>query len=169
MTHASFTPLVVCSLLCACATERAVAPTDVPPALRTGSVPFLAAYASGVQIYACAKKPDATNLEWTLRGPEATLSSRSGRVVGTHSAGPTWSSTDGSSVIGAVTARDPGPDPTAIAWLLLSAKSTSSSGVLAPTRAIQRVHTKGGVAPSTACEEGAVLRVPYTATYYFYR
>ena len=77
-------------------------------------------------------------------------------------------------------ARDPGPDPTAVPWLfpwlfpwlLLSAKSTSGVGALTGTRSIQRVRTAGGAAPTSSCTAAlahTVMRVPYTATYYFYR
>jgi len=40
-------------------------------------------------------------------------------------AGPTWESNDGSKAVGEVKAKVNGPDPNAIPWLLLSAKSTS--------------------------------------------
>ena len=71
-----------------------------------------------------------------------------------------------------VSSRDPGPDPSAIPWLLLKAKSTSGAGELSRTQSIQRVRTTGGVAPTRLCSSNNVkqlVRVPYTATYYFYR
>jgi hypothetical protein len=69
-------------------------------------------------------------------------------------------------------ARDPGPDAGAIPWLLLEAKSTSGTGALNRTRSIQRVRTAGGIAPTSPCTQAlahTVIRVPYTATYYFYQ
>ena len=45
-------------------------------------------------------------------------------------------------------------------------------GVLAQTASIQRVATAGGVAPSEPCNAANAnqfARVPYTATYYFYK
>jgi len=33
---------------------------------------------------------------------------------------------------------------------------------------VQRVHTSGGVKPTTACQEGDKAFVPYAADYYFY-
>ena len=158
-----------------CASTPTLAPPEVPPELRppAGEVPFLEAHASGVQIYECAlKSGQASTYEWTFRAPEAALSDRSGHSLGKHYAGPTWQSDDGSSVVGEVKARDPGPSATAIPWLLLSAKSTAGAGVLSATKSIQRVQTVGGVAPSEACNASnatQVARVPYTATYYFYR
>lgn len=151
------------------------APPDVPPNLRppAGEVLFLEALASGVQIYECAAKADQpTAYEWAFRAPEAALVDRSGRSIGKHYAGPTWESTDGSTVVGDVKARDPGPTPSAIPWLLLSAKTTAGTGVLSATRSIQRLQTVGGVAPAEPCgvaNAKQTVRVPYTATYYFYR
>jgi hypothetical protein len=104
--------------------------------------------------------------------PEAQLADRRGRAIGRHYAGPAWELQDGSSVVGAVVARDPGPDAGAIPWLLLEAKSTSGTGTLNRTRSIQRVRTVGGVAPGSPCTQAlahTVTRVPYTATYYFYQ
>jgi FtsP/CotA-like multicopper oxidase with cupredoxin domain len=158
-----------------CASTMAVQVPELPAALRptAGEVAFLEALAAGVQIYECAaKQGGAGGYEWQFRAPEATLTDRAGRSLGKHYAGPTWEATDGSKVVGEVKARDPGPKATAIPWLLLNAKSTMGTGVFAKTKSIQRVDTVAGVAPSSACEAanvGQVARVPYTATYYYYR
>jgi len=134
---------------------------------------FLEALATGVQIYDCKAKPDQpSTFEWVFRAPEATLTDRAGRSIGKHCAGPTWEALDGSSVVGDLQARDPGPNPSAIAWLLLASKATTGSGALSQTKSIQRVNTVAGMAPATTCDAAGVsqvARVPYTATYYFYR
>jgi Protein of unknown function (DUF3455) len=126
-----------------------------------------------VQIYECAAKPDQpSRFEWAFQAPEATLVDRNGRALGRHFAGPTWEAVDGSTVVGDVKSRDPGPDGLAIPWLLLTAKSTAGTGVFSQAKSIQRVRTAGGIAPVQACTaENAkqIVRVPYTATYYFYR
>lgn len=151
------------------------APPEAPASLRppAGEIVFLEALAAGVQIYECTAKPEQPAMyEWVLRAPEASLVDRSGRSLGKHYAGPTWESNDGSSVTGEVKARDPGPNSSAIPWLLLSAKSTAGAGVFTGTTSIQRVNTTGGVAPSEPCgaaNSKQVARIPYTATYYFYR
>ena len=133
------------------------APPEVPANLRppAGQVMFLEALASGVQIYECAPKADQpAAYEWAFRAPEAPLVDRRGRSLGKHYAGPTWESTDGSSVVGEVKARDPGPVPTAIPWLLLNAKSTAGAGVFGATKSIQRVQTVGGLPhPALRCRE----------------
>jgi Protein of unknown function (DUF3455) len=165
----------VVAIASGCASGPTVAPPEVPQPLRppADQTVFIEALASGVQIYECAPKADQpSTFEWTFRAPEAALVDRAGRPVGKHYAGPTWESIDGSTVVGEIKARDPGPDKSAIPWLLLTAKSTSGSGVFTQTRSIQRVRTAGGIAPTQACTSAnakQVARVPYTATYYFYR
>jgi FtsP/CotA-like multicopper oxidase with cupredoxin domain len=158
-----------------CATTTPVAPPAAPAALQPPAAeqPFLEARGSGVQIYECAAKPgQPTVFEWTFRAPEAALLDASGHALGKHYAGPTWEATDGSSVVGEVKARDPGPTATAIPWLLLAAKSTTGAGVFGKTTSIQRVPTVGGIAPAEPCNAATaakIARVPYTARYYFYR
>jgi hypothetical protein len=122
--------------------------------------------ATGVQIYACQ-----TNGAWTFQAPEATLYGRKGKVEGSHYAGPTWESKDGSQVVGSKLAGF-APDPTAIPWLLLKAISHAGDGRMEDVTYVQRLETVGGLAPTTGCDAdhpGAVARVDYSATYYFYR
>jgi hypothetical protein len=159
--------------LAGCAWCRVKAPS-VPAALQPppGQSVFLQVRATGVQIYQCTSKPDAPgSFTWTFQAPEATLANRWGHDIGRHYAGPTWELRDGSRVVGEITARDPGPDPAAIPWLLLRAKSTSGPGALSRTESILRIRTSGGIAPSTPCTQDqaqAQVRVPYTGEYYFY-
>jgi hypothetical protein len=163
------------TLVAACATTPSVTAPEVPAALRppAGQTVFLEALATGVQIYECAPKSDQPSIfEWAFRAPEATLVDRAAKPLGQHYGGPTWESNDGSKVVGQVKARDPGPNASAIPWLLLNAKSTSGNGVFTSTMTIQRVQTTGGLAPALPCDAGSakqMARVPYTATYYFYR
>ena len=144
--------------------ENLMAPTTQKLALE--------ADATGVQIYDC--KPaadDPARFEWTLRAPEAELFDITGKRIGIHYGGPTWESFDGSKVVGETKARSDAPDPKAIPWLLLTAKSASGDGVLGRTASIQRAQTHGGKAPQQGCSAafaGNVARVPYTARYYFY-
>ena len=140
-----------------------------PPATEVLS---LETEAIGVQIYECnASKDESTRFEWIFKAPEADLFDKAGNKMGKHYAGPTWEWNDGSKVVGEVKARDNGPDPNAIPWLLLTAKSTSGTGVLSQVKSIQRLHTVGGKAPAEPCSQaqaGKVTRVGYKATYYFY-
>lgn len=92
-------------------------------------------------------------------------------VVGSHFAGPSWQSQDGSSVKAAVVARADASSKNAIPWLLLEATAQSGDGVFSTITHIQRLETKGGVAPTKGCDAthaGAEARVPYKATYAFY-
>jgi hypothetical protein len=147
---------------------------DAPDGLKpsTGEVLTLQSKAAGVQICVCSKrKDDPYTYEWTFNAPEAELRDLDGKRIGRHYGGPTWESDDGSKVSGQVKARDSGPDPSAIPWLLLTATSNSGKGVFAKTTSIQRMDTTGGIAPADGCgptQEGRVVRVPYTATYYFF-
>ena len=161
------------AILAACATTQPLPPADVPAALRppAGQSLYLEALATGVQIYECSQKPDSA-YEWVFKAPEASLADLSGHSLGKHYAGPTWESNDGSTVVGEVKAKAPGPKPSAIPWLLLTAKANTGSGILAEAKSIQRLATDGGLAPAEACTVAnlnQVARVPYTATYYFYR
>jgi len=130
------------------------------------------ARAAGVQIYECSmSREDPHRAEWVFKAPEAELFSRAVEKIGKHYGGPTWESNDGSKVVGEVKARHEASDPEAIPWLLLSAKSTTGSGVFGRTQSIQRVDTVGGKAPMAGCSEaqvGKTARVNYKATYYFY-
>ena len=161
--------------LSGCAGSVLAIPPAVPASLNPpiGQEAFVEAFASGVQIYECSDVPGRPGgYEWAFRAPEATLADASGRVIGKHYGGPTWEATDGSSVVGEVQARDPGPSATAIPWLLLRAKSAAGSGAFSATKYVQRVSTVGGLAPEGGCGAANVkqiARVPYTATYTFYR
>jgi hypothetical protein len=140
------------------------------PALATppGQRLALQLEATGVQIYACTASP--AGAAWVFTAPEASLSGPGGAAVGKHYAGPTWEALDGSSVVGAKVAGAT-PDPSAIPWLLLRAASHGGTGKLAGVTYIQRVATRGGLAPASGCSVatiGAVARVAYSATYCFH-
>jgi hypothetical protein len=157
------------------ATALAAAPPEVPDKLKVSADQVLAVdlQATGVQIYVCAaRKDDATKFEWTLKAPDAELFNAAGKKVVKHYGGPTWEADDGSKVVGELKARDDGPDPNAIPWLLLTAKTVSGDGMLGKTTSIQRLQTFGGKAPAGGCSEaaqvGKEIRIPYRARYVFY-
>jgi hypothetical protein len=130
----------------------------------TGSRLAFHAYARGTQVY----RWDGTG--WILVGPSASLFADADGigVVGTHYAGPTWQSTSGSTVVGAVSKRC-SASPDAIQWLLLRAVSSEGPGVFEGVTHIQRVNTAGGKAPTEAGALGEVRKIAYTAEYFFYR
>ena len=145
-------------------------PSDLmPPA---SAVLLFELGARGDQIYTCATKPENPDAYvWTFKAPQAELFNDRGEVVGSHFAGPTWQGQDGSSVVGAVVARADAPSKKVIPWLLLEATSHAGSGAFSTITHIQRLDTKGGVAPSKGCDADHArdeVRVPYKATYVFY-
>lgn len=164
----------------------AVARPSAPPALAApdGQKVVQKATGAGSQIYECARKmrapsdsdaatidPSEAAFEWTLKAPEADLLDAEGRVIGRHFAGPTWRWMDGSEVQGRLKARVDAPEPGAIAWLLLEAKSHAGKGVLTNVKSVQRIDTRGGQPPSGGCDAahaGAESKVAYRAMYYFY-
>lgn len=133
-------------------------------------LPAIEALGKGVQIYTC--KASNAAYAWTLKAPDASLSDAKGNVIGKHFAGPSWQANDGSTVVGEPLNVSPSPDAGAIAWLVLHAKSHSGDGVMANVQYIVRTRTQGGVAPASGCDAshaGAEVRVPYSATYTFFR
>lgn len=142
----------------------------LPPALAVPAGQKLAftLEADGVQIYACAAS--GGSFGWALQAPEAKLS-EAGAPAGKHYAGPTWEANDGSKVVGAKM-EGATPDPASIPWLLLRAASHAGSGRMGEVTFVQRIRTSGGNAPSQGCDAshaGTVVRVPYRATYTFYK
>ncbi len=145
---------------------------DVPDAIEVpaGLEPVLFVRASGSQIYTCQAAADGT-FSWTLKGPDAELKDRKDKVIGQHSAGPTWKLKDGSEVTGKVAAKVDSLDPESVPWLLLNVESNSKKGQLANVTTIQRVHTHGGMPGNEACDQshkGDDTKSKYTADYYFF-
>lgn len=128
--------------------------------------------AVGVQIYRCDARKDAPGrFEWVFQAPEARLRDVAGKSLGRHYAGPVWEADDGSKVLGTVQARIDAPSRAAIPWLRIGAKSSGAAGMLASVTGIQQVSTVGGQPPAGGCAEpdqGRILRVDYSADYYFY-
>ena len=146
-------------------------PSDVPDALAVGDDEKLtfAAHAIGVQIYDCTVS--SGTYSWTFREPYAVLYDADGDEVGVHYIGPTWESDGGSAVVGSKVASVASPDG-AISWLLLDAVDHDGAGLFQKVTSIQRLHTVGGVAPSSGCDAGTVgtdVEVDYEADYYFYK
>jgi Protein of unknown function (DUF3455) len=144
---------------------------QVPPELQPPASEqlFLQVHAKGDQIYTC--KEDVSQYSWVLKAPDAQLFDKDGKPFGKHFAGPSWQANDGSRVTGIVAATVPSADANSIPWLLVTIVSHEGTGVLSRATSIQRLNTKGGKAPSSACDEaraGQEMRVPYTADYFFY-
>lgn len=116
----------------------------------------------GVQIYQCA------NAAWTLLEPAATLSDH-GRPVALHFKGPIWVSTlDGSEVGATAVPGASAPRPGAVPELLLKASENRGKGQFSDVTYVQRLATRGGLAPAGPCTDGAQTATQYSATYVFW-
>jgi hypothetical protein len=145
---------------------------DVPDAITvpSGLEAVLFVHAAGAQVYTCQAGADG-KFDWTLKGPEAELKDRKDKVIGQHSAGPTWKLKDGSEVTGKEAAHVDSLDSDSVPWLLITVTNNSGKGALANVTTIQRVHTHGGKPGNNACDEshkGAETKSNYTADYYFF-
>jgi hypothetical protein len=123
---------------------------------------------SGSQVYTCG-----TDGKYALREPVATLQNlRGGSTVGIHGKGPFWASFDGSRVDRTVS--DPpvavGTAPGGmgnIDWLRVPVTPVKDApGVFGNVQFVQRVDTRGGVAPATCTTP--TLSVNYTTNYVFW-
>src|SRR5271166_5610861 len=134
-------------------TQNEPAP-DVPDAIQApaGLEVVVYAHATGSQIYTCQAGADG-KFTWTLKAPDAELKDRKDKVIGHHSAGPTWKLKDGSEVTGKAAAHVDSLDSESVPWLLVNVTSNSGKGALAKVTVIQRVHTHGGMPPASGCDE----------------
>jgi len=126
----------------------------------------------GVQIYRCTPQPGGT-FTWAFEAPEAKLLDRNTHEqIGSHSAGPTWTWTDGSAITGKLLQSKPSGDPAVIPWLLLETHPTGEiKGALSGITFVRRSETQAGGAPSYGCDAeraNTLIRVPYGAIYTFY-
>ena len=147
-------------------------PPDVPETIQApaGEEVVLFAHATGFQVYTC-KAGAAGAFSWTLKAPEAELHDRKDKVIGSHSAGPTWKLKYGSEVTGKMAAQVDSLDADSIPWLLVKAESHVGKGLLTSVTTIQRVHTHGGKPPAEGCDAShrdAENKSGYTADYFFY-
>ena len=129
--------------------------------------------ASGDITYECRPKKDmAGQFEWVFVGPAAGLRDRQGMRVGKYFGPPaTWESDDGSKVTGAqVAVASTGAAD--IPLQLVKANPATGAGVMQGVTYIQRVNTRGGVAPVSPCTTASIghtQRVAYAADYVFWR
>ena len=126
---------------------------------------------TGELSYECrARQDDANAFEWAFVGPDAKLTDATSRAAtGKYYAGPTWEAADGSKVTG----KQVGVAPAAAGNIPFQlVKTDPGSGSLRDVTYIQRVNTKGGVAPADPCNassKGTKKTVPYSADYVFYK
>ena len=148
---------------------------SLPEAVRVpaGNTVLLQTLAMGQITYECKESKDAPGTHaWTFVVPHATLYDSANAMVGRYFGGPTWEHTDGSRVVGKQVAVSPNTGtPKSIPLQLVQAASTTGEGAMNKVSYIQRLNTKGGVAPATACDasnKGARQLVSYEADYVLY-
>jgi Protein of unknown function (DUF3455) len=121
--------------------------------------------------YECREKKDMAGAhEWAFVAPVATLYSGDKKTVGKYYAGPTWEANDGSKVTGKQLAVSPAA-PGNIPLQLVKTDPAMGAGAMAGVSYIQRLNTKGGIAPAMACDatsKGKRQQVAYEADYVFY-
>lgn len=145
------------------------AAVQVPP----GHKVVLETVGVGEITYECRAKAGAPGaFEWVFVGPQADLLARGGARLGTYFGPPaTWKSADGSAVTGAQLAVSPAGAGN-IPLQLVKANPATGSGAMSGMAYIQRVATKGGVAPAMTCDAGTTGRkeiVKYQADYIFWK
>ena len=114
----------------------------------------------------------AGEFEWVFVGPKAVLNDRSGRTVGSYYGPPaTWQAADGSRITGAQLAVAPASAGN-IPLQLVKANAAMGSGAMMGISHIQRVATRGGVAPAMPCASASMGQrqvVAYQADYIFWK
>ncbi|MBK5008086.1 DUF3455 domain-containing protein [Pseudomonas sp. S60] len=116
-----------------------------------------------------AKAPGQT--EWFFVGPKAVLKDRAGNTVGDYFGPPaTWQAKDGSKVTGTQLAVAPAAKAD-LPYQLVKANPAEGQGAMQGVSYIQRLATRGGVAPAEACNaqnKGKQQVVKYQADYVFW-
>jgi Protein of unknown function (DUF3455) len=120
----------------------------------------------GKQVYDC----NDSGTGYTFREPIAELFTSRGAPAAIHGKGPFWANVDGSHVDGSGAVAAPTPSsPQNVPWLLLVGTPTpNTTGVFSNVTFIQRIDTRGGVAPAGPCTAKKTVSVDYTANYVFW-
>ena len=152
------------------AVDNATLPEPVRVPL--GHAQSLETVGAGEITYECREKKDTAGaFEWAFVTPVATLRDMQQKSIGKYYGGPTWEAMDGSKVTGKQVAVAPA-SPGNIPLQLVKADPATGMGAMTGVTYIQRLETKGGVAPSTACNPataGTKQQVRYQAKYVFYK
>lgn len=179
MKHLSTSLVLLSSLgLAACSSmgsHGAYSQTALPAGVQVpaGHQVVLETVGMGQISYECRVKKDLPNeQEWWFVGPQAQLQTRSGAMIGRYWGPPaTWEHSDGSKI----TATQVAVAPNGIGHLplqLVKANPAMGMGAMQGVSYIQRVDTRGGVAPAMPCSSanlGDKQTVQYQADYIFWK
>jgi Protein of unknown function (DUF3455) len=148
-------------------------------AVPAGHSRYLTLQSAGEVAYECRANGYQDGFEWGLLSASATLYEanagagidRLGSPVGTYASGPTWEVNDGSRITGkliAISSVALGDIP----LQLVQANPSMGKGVMQGVTYVQRLNTRGGVAPHKGCDQSTVstqVLVKYQADYIFYK
>ena len=144
---------IAIALLTACASPppQTAAPAHLIP---TGERQVERLSARGLQTYECRATPgDASRAAWVYVASSLELLDANDKPAGRHTyPPPVWEAPDGSKFVGTQKARADAPEAGAAPWLLVSTRSTGPEGRFAKITSLQRLNTKGGVAPASGCD-----------------
>lgn len=164
--------LITCSL--ALVLPLAHAQSSLPETIKVpdGHSVMLKTVGVGEITYECRDKANAPGqTEWTFVGPKAVLNDRAGKQVGEYFGPPaTWQAKDGSKVTGTQLAVAPA-EKGALPYQLVKANPAEGKGAMQGVSYIQRLATRGGVAPASDCttqNKGVKQVVQYQADYVFW-
>ena len=168
-------PVLTAAALAGCASPPMFKQDTLPAAVQVPAGNRVAMETVGVGeiTYECkAKAGTADAFEWVFVGPKAALNDRSGKTVGSYFGPPaTWAALDGSKLTATQLAVAPGGTGN-IPLQLVKANPAMGEGAMSGVSYIQRVATRGGVAPAAACaaaKAGARQIVAYQADYIFWK
>ena len=141
----------------------ALTPPDVPNAIKAPADEHVGGrfHVVAAETFACQQQTNAdggtggVTYAWTTVALDAKLLDwDTNATIGmhTHSPLPTFTSTDGSSVVAMPTAMVPSPNGTGGPWLLLTAVSHSGTGIFSSATSLQRINTAGGGMPPATCD-----------------
>ena len=178
MKHRLLLVAAVAATLAACANTPPMpmySQAALPDAVKVpaGHAVVMETVGVGEITYECkAKAAMAGEFEWVFVGPKAVLNDRSGKMVGSYYGPPaTWQAADGSKISGTQLAVAPA-SPGNIPLQLVKANAAMGSGAMTGISHIQRVATKGGVAPAMPCASASMGQrqvVAYQADYIFWK
>ena len=170
-----FKPISYAVLLAASGTVFAnVDNSKLPEPVRVpaGHAVALETLGKGEITYVCREKKDtAGSFEWAFVVPAATLWDMNQKAVGKYYGGPTWEAHDGSKITGKQVAVAPGGAGN-IPLQLVKADPAMGNGAMSGVTFVQRLETRGGVAPAALCSaanNGGKQQVGYQARYVFYK
>jgi hypothetical protein len=171
------------------ARAQTVIPPPVPPGLEVlaPSEAFLLGRGVGTQNYECQPTSPLGRVGWVLFTPQATLFDDDGGQLITHFSSPnpdegrlvrvSWQDSRDTSTVWAKAIASATVDPNAIPWVKLEVVGArlgpTGGDALTGTTFLQRLNTRGGLAPATGCDVlsdvGHKAFIPYTADYFFYK